>query len=195
MSACLRKTDNVVCKKTSPTLAIAIQELQKGWQGKDNSTITLTIKNDKAIKKDGFKFSKDEIQAGTESGILYGVFELLRRQQTGQPVEDIICNPSYETRILDHWDNPDGSIERGYAGKSIFWRNGDNSMTVTDKDKSLWQEYARANASIGINGAVLNNVNASPKILSSECLARTKAIAAHEGRTIVATQRPNATSA
>ena len=168
---------NVVCKKTSPTLAIAIQELQKGWQGKDNSTITLTIKNDKAIKKDGFKFSKDEIQAGTESGILYGVFELLRRQQTGQPVEDIICNPSYETRILDHWDNPDGSIERGYAGKSIFWRNGDNSMTVTDKDKSLWQEYARANASIGINGAVLNNVNASLLLLSKEYLERVKAIA------------------
>ena len=168
---------NVICKKTSPTLTIAIQELQKGWQGKDNATITLTLKSDKALKKDGFKFNKDEIQAGTESGILYGVYELLRRQQTGEPVEEKIYNPSYEIRTLNHWDNPDGSIERGYAGKSIFWRNGDNSMTVTDKDKDLWQEYARANASVGLNGAVLNNVNASPLMLSKEYLERVKAIA------------------
>jgi alpha-glucuronidase len=168
---------NVVCKKTSPTITIAIQELQKGWQGKENATITLTIKSDKALKKDGFRFSKDEIQAGTESGILYGVYELLRRQQTGELFEEKIYNPSYEIRTLNHWDNPDGSIERGYAGKSIFWRNGENSMTVTDKDKALWQEYARANASVGLNGAVLNNVNASPLMLSKEYLERVKAIA------------------
>jgi alpha-glucuronidase len=78
--------------------------------------------------------------------------------------------------VLNHWDNLDGSVERGYAGHSIFWNAGTDSQTVTEKDKALWLEYARANASIGINGAVLNNVNASPKILSIECLMRVKAI-------------------
>ena len=169
---------NVVCAKSSPTLSISIQELKNGWQGKPNATIVLTIKNDKAIKKDGFKLSPTGIQANTEIGILYGVYQLLRQQQTGQPVQEMIFNPSYEVRTLDHWDNPDGSIERGYAGRSIFWRNDDNSLVVTEKDKALWQEYARANASVGINGAVLNNVNASPLMLSKEYLERVKAIAA-----------------
>ena len=169
---------NVVCAKSSPTLSISIQELKNGWQGKPNATIVLTIKNDKAIKKDGFKLSPTGIQANTEIGILYGVYQLLRQQQTGQPVLEMIFNPSYEVRTLDHWDNPDGSIERGYAGRSIFWRNDDNSLVVTEKDKALWQEYARANASVGINGAVLNNVNASPLMLSKEYLERVKAIAA-----------------
>lgn len=168
---------NVVCSKKSPTLTIAVQELQKGWRGKAGSTVALLIKNDKAIKKDGFKLSQAGIKANTDIGILYGVYELLRRQQTGQIVEDKIFNPSYEVRILDHWDNPDGSVERGYAGRSIFWRKGDNSLTVTDNDKTLWAEYARANASVGINSSVLNNVNASPLILSKEYLERVKAIA------------------
>lgn len=169
---------NVVCANSSPTLSISIQELKNGWQGKPNATIILTIKNDKAIKKDGFKLSPTGIQANTEIGILYGVYQLLRQQQTGQPVVEMIFNPSYEVRTLDHWDNPDGSIERGYAGLSIFWRKGDNSLAVTEKDKVLWQEYARANASVGINGAVVNNVNASPLMLSKEYLERVKAIAA-----------------
>ncbi|MFZ0281861.1 MAG: alpha-glucuronidase [Bacteroidales bacterium] len=168
---------NVVCAKSSPTLSISIQELKNGWQGKPNATIVLTIKNDKAIKKDGFKLSPTGIQANTEIGILYGVYQLLRQQQTGQPVLEMIFNPSYEVRTLDHWDNPDGSIERGYAGRSIFWRKDDNSLVVTEKDKALWQEYARANASIGINGAALNNVNASPLMLSKEYLERVKVIA------------------
>jgi len=168
---------NVVCTRSSATLTIAIQELQQGWQGKEGAKIVLTLKNDKAIRNDGFKLSPDRIQANTDLGILYGVYELLRRQQTGEPVEEMICNPSYEVRVLNHWDNPDSSIERGYAGRSIFWRKGDNSLIVTDKDMALWKEYARADASIGINGAVLNNVNASPLMLSKEYLDRVKAIA------------------
>jgi alpha-glucuronidase len=165
---------NVICSKNSATINIAKYELERCWQGKPGASVILTIKHDKLIKGDGFKLNAEGVQANTDLGILYGVYELMRRQKTGQPVNDEICNPSYERRILDHWDNLNGSIERGYAGYSIFWRK--DSMFVTEKDKELWKEYARANASIGINGAVLNNVNASPSMLKAECLNRVKAI-------------------
>jgi len=167
---------NVICEKKSPTLDIAIQELQQGWQGKSGASVTLTIKKDNAVKNDGFRLGQNFVQANTEFGILYGVYELLRRQQIGQSIKDEIVNPSYEYRILNHWDNPNGSIERGYAGKSIFWHS-DSSVVVTDRDKTLWHEYARANASIGINGSVLNNVNASQLMLTTDYLNRVKAIA------------------
>ncbi|MCB0800154.1 MAG: alpha-glucuronidase [Bacteroidales bacterium] len=167
----------VVCQKSSPTLSIAIDELKHGWQGKDNGTVVLLVKKDKAISNDGFRITADGIQANTDLGILYGVYELMRRQQTGEPVVSMVSNPAYEVRTLNHWDNPDGTIERGYAGYSIFWRKGDDSLTVTDADRLLWKEYARASASVGINGAVLNNVNASPLILTVDYLARVKAIA------------------
>jgi len=166
----------VVASNKSPTLNIAIQEIQNGWQGATGKTVTLTIKRDNAIKNDGFRLTQTSVQANTEVGILYGVFELLRRQQTGEPIQNEVVNPSYEYRVLDHWDNLNGSIERGYAGNSIFWRR-DNPFVVTDSDRIRWQEYARADASIGINGAVLNNVNASQLILSADYLARVKAIA------------------
>ncbi|MDI3504781.1 MAG: alpha-glucuronidase [Bacteroidota bacterium] len=168
---------NVICSKKSPTLSIAMQELRQGWQGKTNEKIELVVKSDKAIKGDGFRIGKNRIQANTDIGILYGVYELMRRQQTGENIYEEVCNPSYERRILNHWDNLDGTIERGYAGSSIFWRKGKDSLTVTDTDKQLWQEYARANASIGINGSVLNNVNASPAILTADYLKKTKEIA------------------
>jgi len=168
---------NIVCKENSPTLEIAKQELKQGWQGKNGETIVLSVKNNKAINHDGFKFTHEGIQANNDFGILYGVYELLRRQVTGEPFKEEICNPSYEHRVLNHWDNLDGSIERGYAGHSIFWRKGNDAFIVTEKDKVLWQEYARANASVGINGAVLNNVNSSPNMLKTETLNRVKAIA------------------
>ena len=171
------KPVNVVCSKTSPSLTIAKQELQNSWMGETGASVSLVIKADKAIRGDGFRIGKNAIQANTESGILYGVYELLRRQQTGETIQEEICNPSYDRRILNHWDNLDGSIERGYAGQSIFWRKGSDVFTVTEADKKLWQEYARANASIGINGSVLNNVNASQLMLTSDYLQRVKAIA------------------
>ncbi|HOV72222.1 MAG TPA: alpha-glucuronidase, partial [Dysgonamonadaceae bacterium] len=105
----------VICSKKSPTLRIAEQELVQGWQGKPNEKIELIVKNDKSLKNDGFRLTTNTIQANTDRGILYGVFELLRRQQTGQPIYEQVCNPSYERRILNHWDNLDGTIERGYA--------------------------------------------------------------------------------
>lgn len=168
---------HVVCKKTSPTLTIARQELEKGWHGKNGETVLLSIQENNSIIGDGFKLTPKSIQANTELGILYGVYELLRRQQVGQTIKEEISNPSYERRILNHWDNPDGTIERGYAGLSIFWHQGGKSLDVTENDKKLWNEYARANASIGINGAVLNNVNSSPLMLTKEYLQRVKAIA------------------
>ena len=171
------KPVNVVCAKISPTLTLAKQELQKEWKGEAAASVSLVVKADKAIRGDGYRISKNAVQANTEFGILYGAYELLRRQQTGETIQDEICNPSYDRRILNHWDNLDGSIERGYAGLSIFWRKGSDALAVTENDKTLWQEYARANASIGINGSVLNNVNASQLMLTNDCLQRVKAIA------------------
>jgi alpha-glucuronidase len=166
----------VVSSKKSSTLNVAVQELQQGWQGASGARVVLTVKKDNAVKGDGFRLTQNGIQANTDLGVLYGVYELLRRQQTAQNVQDIVSNPSYQHRILNHWDNPAGSIERGYAGQSIFWRR-DSSFIITERDKKLWQEYARANASIGINGSVLNNVNASQLMLNKDYLNRVKAIA------------------
>lgn len=168
---------NVICKGKSATLDIARQELVAGWKGQPGATITLNVKRDKALKSDGFHFMASGIQANTEAGVLYGVYEMLRRQNTGQQLTEEIVNPSYERRILNHWDNPNGTIERGYAGRSIFWRSGNDSLAITENDKTLWLEYARANASIGINGTVLNNVNASPFVLTPGYLSKVKIIA------------------
>jgi len=169
---------NVICSKSSATLNIARQELEQSWQGEAGASLVLVIESDRSIKENGFKLSSGKIQANDELGILYGVYELLRRQQTGEPIKEEISNPSYERRLLNHWDNLSETIERGYGGNSIFWRQGRDSLVVTEKDKILWREYARANASIGINGAVINNVNASPLILTPGYLERVKAIAA-----------------
>lgn len=171
------KPVTIVGAKNSPTITIAKEELQQNWQGQAGATVILNITKNKAINKDGFHLTQNGVEATSDIGILYGVYELLRRQNTGQAIVDEISNPSYEIRTLNHWDNLNGTIERGYAGMSIFWRKGLDSFTVTDKDKTLWKEYARANASIGINGSVLNNVNASPSMLSTGVITRAKAIA------------------
>jgi alpha-glucuronidase len=167
----------VKCNRSSVILNTAKKELQQAWQGKSGATVTFIIRADKAVKGDGYHVINNTITARTEAGILYGVFEVLRRQHLAQPLKDVVSNPSYQLRLLNHWDNLDGSVERGYAGNSIFWRH-DRDTVVSNADKSLWAEYARANASIGINGSVLNNVNASPRMLSAENLQKAKAIAA-----------------
>lgn len=171
------KPVKIVCSKQSETLNIARQELLRGWQGEAGAEVVLTIKKNKSIIGDGYKLSSTGVQANTDLGILYGVYEFLRRQQTGQPLSDLILNPSYELRLLNHWDNLNGTIERGYAGKSIFWRDGKGALTVTEQDKKRWKAYARANASIGINGAAINNVNASPQVLTTKSLKKVKEIA------------------
>jgi len=161
---------------SSPTLEIARQELVTGWTGSKGASVALQLISQKDLGNDGFRLERDGIQANTELGLLYGVFDLLRRQRTGQPVHGIVSRPAYTLRILNHWDNPDGSVERGYAGRSLFWR-GMADLAVTPADRTLWREYARANASVGINATVLNNVNASPEVLSPGMLQRAAAVA------------------
>ncbi|HWT27594.1 MAG TPA: alpha-glucuronidase family glycosyl hydrolase [Mobilitalea sp.] len=91
----------------------------------------------------------------TEKGILYGVFDLIRRVAAGKSIKnlDVLENPKNPLRMLNHWDNMDGSIERGYSGNSFFFKNEE----VIVDDRTL--DYARIIASIGINGVVINNVN------------------------------------
>ena len=96
------KPVTVICKGNSATLSIAKQELKDGWMGENDASVTLTIKKDKALKNDGFRLNKNSVQANTDAGILYGVYELLRRQQTGETINNKVDNPSYEVRILDH---------------------------------------------------------------------------------------------
>ena len=111
---------------------------------------------------DGYRITGRLVEARTEQGLLYGRYALMRGEQ-GE------SHPAFKYRIINHWDNLDGSIERGYAGKSVFWMNNGNL--------SLIKEYGEALASIGINGSVLNNVNASPKMLTAVYLDSVKTIA------------------
>ena len=113
---------------------------------------------------DGYRISGNTVTARTEQGLLYGRYALLRGEQ-GE------SHPYFRLRILNHWDNLDGSIERGYAGNSIFWND---ELSI---DHSLVECYAEANASVGINGAVLNNVNASPKMLTRVYINKVREIA------------------
>ena len=118
--------------------------------------IDYTMPND-----DGYRINGKTVTARTQMGLLYGKYALLRGEQ-GE------SHPYFKLRILNHWDNLDGTVERGYAGNSIFWPNHDNQLV---------RRYAEACASVGINGVVLNNVNASPKILTPIYLNKVKEIA------------------
>ncbi|HTR28010.1 MAG TPA: alpha-glucuronidase family glycosyl hydrolase [Puia sp.] len=114
------------------------------------------------------------IAAFTSKGILYGVFRFLRVLQTHQPLRNLNISeaPAYRYRILDHWDNLNRVVERGYAGLSLWdW------WTLPAYRDPRYADYARANASVGINGTVLNNVNASPIILLPEWLSKAAALA------------------
>lgn len=114
------------------------------------------------------------IAANTDIGALYGSFHFLRLMQTGQPIDklDLKERPALQLRLMNHWDNPNGSIERGYAGRSLWQWN-----ELPDKLSPRYADYARACASIGINGSVINNVNANPNILSPENLRKVAALA------------------
>ena len=154
----------------------AMTELQSYWQGGP-----VVLKRQKGMGKDAYTIKsqngKTVIAAGGDTGLLYGAFHLLRLQQTGQQTTalDISEQPAYELRILNHWDNPNGTVERGFAGHSIFWK--DDKSQTSHLNPQILKQYARANASIGINGTVLNNVNAKPEALTTESLQKAKEIA------------------
>lgn len=185
------------------TAKIAKQELENNWRGKN-----VELKIDKALNLgEGYNLyarpaqQGDNIQyeatitASNPIGLLYGAYELIRLQNTDayntgsgnqqnfSKAIDETEKPQVGLRILNHWDNLDGSIERGYAGKSIFkWeeiklgKNGKGgSISKSLHDRLV--TYARANASLGINGSVLNNVNASPKMMTAEYINKVKVIA------------------
>ena len=185
------------------TAKIAKQELENNWRGKN-----VELKIDKALNLgEGYNLyarpaqQGDNIQyeatitASNPIGLLYGAYELIRLQNTDayntgsgnqqnfSKAIDETEKPQVGLRILNHWDNLDGSIERGYAGKSIFkWeeiklgKNGKGgSISKSLHDRLI--TYARANASLGINGSVLNNVNASPKMMTAEYINKVKVIA------------------
>jgi alpha-glucuronidase len=114
------------------------------------------------------------IAANTDIGAVYGAFAFLRLLQTRQPIDhlEIASAPKLQLRLIDHWDNLNGAIERGYAGRSLWdWQK---LPAAFDK---RYVDYARAEASIGINGVVLNNVNASSQSLTSTYLAKTRTLA------------------
>ena len=185
------------------TAKIAKQELENNWRGKN-----VELKIDKSLNLgEGYNIyarpaqQGDNIQyeatitASNPIGLLYGAYELIRLQNTDayntgsgnqqnfSKAIDETEKPQVALRILNHWDNLDGSIERGYAGKSIFkWeeiklgKNGKGgSISKSLHDRLI--TYARANASLGINGSVLNNVNASPKMMTAEYINKVKIIA------------------
>ena len=165
----ISNTAQVEAPAGSPTISIAKGELQNYYQGDH-----VMLRIDPSLPdNDGFTISGTDnqlvITARHDIGLLYGAYEALRLQATETPVKEQSQQPKFKLRLLNHWDNLDGSIERGYAGESIFeWFH---------LNEELIREYARANASIGINGSVLNNVNASPKMLTKEYLKEVKKIA------------------
>lgn len=169
---------SVSANKESPTLSIAKDEIRNHWTG---GKVKLEIKRSKELKslgEDGFIIQgipnvETKITSLSEQGILYGVYHLLRLQETKQLEEeiDIRESPKYALRILNHWDNLNRTIERGYAGYSI-WRWDE----LPEKISPRYKAYARANASVGINATVLNNVNSTPQVLTEETLQKVRVI-------------------
>ena len=162
------------------TLSIAKDELTKYYKGKE-----VSIRIDPLLNLgEGYMLTDSSIIASSSIGILYGAYDLLRLQETGNLSHlSKTEKPAVNLRILNHWDNLDGSIERGYAGKSI-WKWDEIILDKAGEFKNISKDlrnrlitYARSNASIGINGAVLNNVNSSPQMMTSEYLHKVKVIA------------------
>lgn len=201
----LENIRSITTDKLSPTLNIAVNELKlamNGFTGTElpkvntpqNHSLVLIVNGSKWVSKlnlkedlsklepDGFIIKQCRINnksftviaSPSQAGILYGVFYWIRTIQLGeyQPELTVRNEPRYRLRMLDHWDNLDGSVERGYAGRSL-WKWDELPQTISPR----YAAYARANASVGINGVVLNNVNADPLILSATYISKVKALA------------------
>ena len=164
---------------TKTTMAILQNEINNNWKGKQVVNVKLLGQRNEELGNEGFviDYNADSvvIYANTQVAALYGTYDLIRMQESGQLGKKAFSKtelPAFHNRILNHWDNPNGTIERGYAGKSLWKWN-----ELPDKVSPVYEEYARANASIGINGTVLNNVNADPKMLTAEYLQKVKVLA------------------
>ncbi len=196
-----------VIDATSPTLRAAREELALAWENllgtppvlvegvaQDGTLVAGTSHSSRAIAQLGLDDELDQagdegfvvvrtpihdkdcivIAANTDRGVLYGVFHFLRHLQTHKPLNDlrIISAPRIKHRMLNHWDNLDRTIERGYAGFSLWdWHK------LPDYVSPRYKDYARANASVGINGSVLTNVNANALILTQQYLVKVAALA------------------
>lgn len=203
----LKSIQSINVTGNSKTIQIATDELQKGLKGIVGKKITVQNTNafennlvlgnfsslnkelqqklkadiDK-INEEGYCIKKITtnnksqivITAKSDVGLLYGSFHFLRVLQTNQSIQNIniVEAPKTKLRILNHWDNLNASVERGYAGSSIW-----NWQKLPDYIDQRYLDYARANASIGINGTVLNNVNANALILTPQYLEKVTALA------------------
>ncbi len=197
----------LVVQGSSPTLAAATAEFRRGMGGllrgngfgvagsasRDGAVVIGTPQNSPIIASLGLKLTaigpegylirsartaegvRITVIAGNQDiGVLYGVFAFLKRVQLGQPLDnlDISDAPKLKVRVLNHWDNLDRHVERGYAGQSIWdWQK------LPGYKDPRYTDYARANASIGINGTVLTNVNANADVLRPEWLEKVKTLA------------------
>lgn len=194
---------NILVAGNSPTLTIARHELENGLRGLlgfpvsaskkintgtilagtfDSPQLQSFLAGNENLNTEGFiiraatlhKKKVIVIASHSEIGVLYGTFHLLRILQTYQSIEklNIISAPKVNVRILNHWDNLDRTVERGYAGFSLW-----NWHKLPEYKEPQYTDYARANASIGINGTVLTNVNANALVLSPAYLKKVAALA------------------
>ncbi|MCP8889691.1 alpha-glucuronidase family glycosyl hydrolase [Sphingomonas faeni] len=189
-----RNAPTVEARGDTPTLRVAAEELRRGVGlfGTSPPPILLATANDRdvaalrlplaALGDEGYRIGLVTIgnrrvllvTANTDRGVLYGSFALLRHLQTGGSLDRIALtsSPRVKLRVLNHWDNLDGVVERGYAGVSLWdW------WTLPDFRDPRYTDYARANASLGINGTVLNNVNAKADSLTAPYIAKAAALA------------------
>ena len=199
--------NGIVALDNSETIQAATKELQLGLSGLLGNKINVqqnveaenvlilgsksslkedilkNLKNDfDLINDEGYIIktikSKDKnrilVTGKTDIGVLYGVFNFLKLLQTNKSIENlnIVDAPKINVRMLNHWDNLNGTVERGYAGASLW-----NWQKLPDFIDQRYIDYARANASIGINGTVLNNVNANALILTPLYLEKVEALA------------------
>jgi alpha-glucuronidase len=197
----------IVIQESSPTFKAIQEELQKGLSGllgkkipvtssvSQDGAVVVSIGEESSIMQRLLNASEPEsigaegynirstswdnrpilsIVATQPKGALYGAFHFLRLIQTRQSLDNlsIVQKPRIQKRLLNHWDNLNGSVERGYAGKSLW-----NWEKLPKKVDPRYKDYARANASIGINGTVLNNVNSQAEILTGKYIEKAAVIA------------------
>jgi alpha-glucuronidase len=180
----------VEVEKSSPMIDAAAAELRRGLAGRVKRVLLATTADPRVrvlrltqpLGAEGYAVRSAMIggeqaaiiAADDERGLLYGAFALLRHLDTGGSPDSINLKsaPRIGLRVINHWDNLDGLVERGYSGRSLWdW------WTLPEHIDPLYVEYARANASLGINGIVLNNVNAKADSLTADYIAKAAALA------------------